>query len=54
MKKLLILGGLGAVTAALARKRRRPPDFTNVDTSNSQRAVERLEGSTDAPGGVRP
>jgi hypothetical protein len=54
MKKLLILGGLGAVAAAMARKRRRPPDFTNVDTSNPQRTVETMEASTDVPGGIRP
>ena len=54
MKKLLILGGLGAVAAAMARKRRRPPDFTNVDTTNPQGTVDRMEGSADVPGGVRP
>ncbi|HKN41214.1 MAG TPA: hypothetical protein VJ456_19110 [Acidimicrobiia bacterium] len=54
MKKLLILGGLGAVAAALARKRRRIPDFTHVDTANPQRTVQSMEASTDVPGGVRP
>ena len=54
MKKLLILGGLGAVAAAMARKRRRPPDFTNVDVSNPQRSAETMDRSADFPGGVRP
>jgi len=55
LRKLLIVGGLGALVGALVRKRRRAaPDFTTVDPGRPQAAVEAMEGAADVPGGIRP
>jgi len=57
MRKLLLIGGIGAV-AMVARRLfglfRRQPDFTDVDRNHPQRAVEAMEETADVPGGVRP
>jgi hypothetical protein len=54
MKKLLLIGGIGALGVLARKVIRRSPDFTGVDTSAPQRSVEAMERATDVPGGVRP
>lgn len=56
MRKLLILGGLAGLTRYLVRRSSRTTgaDLTRPDLDEPQAPIERMEASTDIPGGIRP
>ena len=57
MRRLLVIGGLGAVVVALRKVLgllRRNPDFTEIDSKHPQRSVVAMEQAAEIPGGVRP